>query len=150
MKLITTILLTLFPVIAFANSSLPANRHISVQGTAEVLVEPDMAKILFKVNSVKNEPNAANNALENKVKLLIDGLNQFEISADDVVASNVKIEKTGMDYIETGHQALSEYAAIRTFEVTLNSIESVSDLTDFFIEPRSKCHSKYCVFIFKI
>ncbi|MDY6889759.1 MAG: SIMPL domain-containing protein, partial [Pseudomonadota bacterium] len=57
MKLITTILLTLFPVIAFANSSLPANRHISVQGTAEVLVEPDMAKILFKVNSVKNEPN---------------------------------------------------------------------------------------------
>ena len=58
-------------MIAFANSSLPANRHISVQGTAEVLVEPDMAKILFKVNSVKNEPNAANNALENKVKLLI-------------------------------------------------------------------------------
>jgi len=133
MKLITTIFLTLFPVIAFANSSLPANRHISVQGTAEVLVEPDMAKILFKVNSVKSEPKAANNALENKVKLLIDGLNQFEISADDVVASNVKIEKTGMDYIETGHQALSEYSAIRTFEVTLNSIERVSDLTDFLL-----------------
>ena len=120
-------------MIACANSSLPANRHISVQGTAEVLVEPDMAKILFKVNSVKSEPKAANNALEKKVKLLIDGLNQFEISADDVVASNVKIEKTGMDYIETGHQALSEYAAIRTFEVTLNSIERVSDLTDFLL-----------------
>ncbi|TMO77515.1 SIMPL domain-containing protein [Pseudoalteromonas sp. S3776] len=136
MKLITTIFLTLLPVIAFANSSLPANRHISVQGTAEVLVEPDMAKILFKVNSVKNEPKAANNALENKVKLLIDGLNQFEISADDVVASNVKIEKTGMDYIETGHQALSDYSAIRTFEVTLNSIERVSDLTDFLLNQK--------------
>ena len=123
MKLITAIALLFLPLIAFANSSLPANRHISVQGTAEVLVEPDMAKILFKVNSVKNEPKAANNALENKVKLLIDGLNQFEISADDVVASNVKIEKTGMDYIETGHQALSEYAAIRT----------LSDLTDFLL-----------------
>lgn len=133
MKLTTAIVLFFAPLITFANSSLPANRHISVQGTAEVLVEPDMAKILFKVNSVKNEPKAANNALENKVKLLIDGLNQFEITADDVVASNVKIEKTGMDYIETGDQALSEYSAIRTFEVTLNSIARVSDLTDFLL-----------------
>lgn len=133
MKLIITIFLLFLPLITFANSSLSGNRHISVQGTAEVLVEPDMAKILFKVNSVKNEPKAANNALENKVKLLIDGLNQFEISADDVVVSNVKIEKTGMDYIETGHQALSEYSAIKTFEVTLNNIERMSDLTDFLL-----------------
>ena len=32
MKLITTIFLTLFPLITFANSSLPANRHISSAG----------------------------------------------------------------------------------------------------------------------
>jgi len=133
MKLITTIFLTLFPLITFANSSLPTSRQISVQGTAEVIANPDIAKILFQIISIKNEPLAAKNDLDNKVNLLIDGLNQFEITADDVVASSVKVEKTGMDYIETGHQAPAEYAAIRTFEVTLKNIERVNDLSDFLL-----------------
>ncbi|WP_350603708.1 SIMPL domain-containing protein [Pseudoalteromonas sp. SMN1298-MNA-CIBAN-0114] len=133
MKFITAILLTLFPLITFANSSLPTSRHIAVQGTAEVLANPDIAKILFQIISIKNDPLAAKNDLNNKVNLLIDGLNQFEITADDVVASSVKVEKTGMDYIETGHQAPAEYAAIRTFEVTLKNIERVNDLSDFLL-----------------
>lgn len=49
MKLISAIFIILFPLITFANSSVPANRHIAVQGSAEVLVEPDMAQIIFEV-----------------------------------------------------------------------------------------------------
>ncbi|MEI8620627.1 SIMPL domain-containing protein [Pseudoalteromonas sp. B129b] len=93
MKRITAIFLTLFPLITFANSGLPTSRQISVQGTAEVLAVPDIAKILFQIISIKNEPLAAKNDLDNKVNLLIDGLSQFEITADDVVASSVKVEK---------------------------------------------------------
>ena len=55
MKLIIAIFIALFPLVTFANSSLPPNRHIAVQGKGEVLAKPDLAKISFEVVSMKKE-----------------------------------------------------------------------------------------------
>ena len=90
MKLITTIFLTLFPLITFANSSLPANRHITVQGTAEVLVEPDMANISFEVISTKDTLLEAKRDLDTQINLLLEGVDKYGFELNDVFVSGLK------------------------------------------------------------
>lgn len=70
MKLITAIFITLCPLITFANSSVPTNRHISVHGTAEVLVEPDMAQIIFEVKSIEDTLLEAKRDLDGRISVL--------------------------------------------------------------------------------
>ena len=90
MKFITAIFITLFPLITFANSSVPTNRHISVHGTAEVLVEPDMAQIIFEVKSIEDTLLEAKRDLDGRVSVLLEELDKYDFGQGDVHISGLK------------------------------------------------------------
>ncbi|WP_343223052.1 SIMPL domain-containing protein [Pseudoalteromonas sp. TB64] len=131
MKLITTIFLTLFPLITFANSSLPANRHITVQGTAEILVEPDMANISFEVISTKDTLLEAKRDVDNRVNSLIKGADKFGIEQGDIFISGLTSHVNNMIGIETGTVSGERYLARKKIKVTLKDIKKTNDFINF-------------------
>jgi uncharacterized protein YggE len=132
MKLITTIFLTLFPLITFANSSLPANRHIAVQGTAEVLAKPDIAKISFEVISFKDKSLDAKRDVDDRVNLLLKGLSKFGVKETDVSATSLLTYNDDDKFnVESGTMINAGFVATRTLKVTLRNIEKLNDFIDF-------------------
>ena len=132
MKLITTIFLTLFPLIIFANSSLPANRHIAVQGTAEVLAKPDIAKISFEVISSKDKSLDAKRDVDDRVNLLLKGLSKFGVKETDVSATSLLTYNDDDKFnVESGTMINAGFVATRTLKVTLRNIEKLNDFIDF-------------------
>ncbi|ATG76653.1 SIMPL domain-containing protein [Pseudoalteromonas sp. 1_2015MBL_MicDiv] len=132
MKLITAIFLTLFPLITFANSSLPANRHIAVQGTAEVLAKPDMAKISFEVISFKDKSLDAKRDVDDRVNLLLKGLSKYGVKETDVSATSLLTYNDDDKFnVESGTMINAGFVATRTLKVTLRNIEKLNDFIDF-------------------
>ena len=132
MKLFITIFLLFSPLTTFANSSVPANRHIAVQGTAEVLAKPDMAQISFEVISFKDKSLDAKRDVDDRVNLLFQGLSKYGVKETDVSASSLLTQNDGdMFDVESGTAINAGYVAIRTLKVTLRNIEKVNDFIDF-------------------
>ncbi len=132
MKLFITIFLLFSPLTTFANSSVPANRHIAVQGTAEVLAKPDMAQISFEVISFKDKSLDAKRDVDDRVNLLFKGLSKYGVKETDVSASSLLTQNDGdMFDVESGTAINAGYVAIRTLKVTLRNIEKVNDFIDF-------------------
>ena len=132
MKLFITIFLLFSPLITFANSSLPANRHIAVQGIAEVLAKPDMAKISFEVISFKDKSLDAKRDVDNRVNLLLKGLSKYGVKETDVSASSLLTHNDDdMFNVESGTAINAGYVATRTLKVTLRNIEKINDFIDF-------------------
>jgi len=131
MKLIITIFLTLFPLITFANSSLPANRHITVQGTAEILVEPDMANISFEVISTKDTLLEAKQDLDTQINLLLEGVDKYGFELNDVFVSGLKSNTYNIIGTETGTVSGDKYLALKTVKVTINDIKKIDGFIEF-------------------
>ncbi|CAM2793407.1 SIMPL domain-containing protein [Pseudoalteromonas distincta] len=131
MKLITTIFLTLFPLITFANSSLPTNRHIVVQGTAEVLVEPDMAQVSFEVSSTKDTLLEAKRDLDAQINLLLEGVDKYGFKQDDVFISALKSNVYNIIGTETGTVSGDKYLALKTVKVAINDIRKIDGFIEF-------------------
>lgn len=132
MKLFITIFLLFSPLTTFANSSVPANRHIAVQGTAEVLAKPDMAQISFEIISFKDKSLDAKRDVDNRVNLLFKGLSKYGVKETDVSASSLLTHNDNdMFNVESGTAINAGYVATRTLKVTLRNIEKVNDFIDF-------------------
>ena len=131
MKLITSIFLILFPLISFANSSLPANRHIAVTGSAQVLAEPDMADIYFEVISQKDQLLDAKREVDDRVNLLIKGADKYGIEQGDIFISGLTSHVNNMIDTETGTVSGDKYLALKTVKVTLKDIKKVDGFIDF-------------------
>ncbi|MBB1385365.1 SIMPL domain-containing protein [Pseudoalteromonas sp. SG45-5] len=131
MKLIITIFLTLFPLITFGNSSLPANRHIAVQGTAEVLAVPDMANISFEVISTKDTLLEAKRDVDKRVNLLTKGADRYGIAQGDIFISGLTSHVNNMIGIEKGTISGDKYLARKRIKVTLKDIERTDDFIEF-------------------
>ena len=132
MKLFITIFLLFSPLTTFANSSVPANRHISVQGTAEVLAKPDMAEVSFEVISFKDKSLDAKRDVDDRVNLLLKGLSKYGVKETDVFASSLLTHNDDDIFnVESGTAINAGYVATRTLKVTLRDIEKVNDFIDF-------------------
>ncbi|KAA1152140.1 SIMPL domain-containing protein [Pseudoalteromonas fuliginea] len=131
MKLIITIFLTLFPLITFANSSLATNRHITVQGTAEILVEPDMAQVSFEVTSIKDTLLEAKRDLDTQINLLLEGVDKYGFEQDDVFISGLKSNVYNIIGTETGTVSGDKYLALKTVKVTINDIKKIDGFIEF-------------------
>ncbi|WP_405602012.1 MULTISPECIES: SIMPL domain-containing protein [unclassified Pseudoalteromonas] len=131
MKLITAIFLILFPLITFGNSSLPANRHIAVQGTAEILAVPDMANISFEVISTKDTLLEAKRDVDNRVNLLTKGAGRYGIEQGDIFISGLTSHVNNMIDTETGTFSGDKYLARKKIKVTLKDIERIDDFIEF-------------------
>ena len=131
MKLIIAIFITLFPLIAFANPGVPANRHISVHGTAEVLVEPDMAQIIFEVKSIEDTLLEAKRELDGRISLLLEQSDKYGFGQDDVYISGLKSKVYTRVGTESGTVSGDKYLALKTVKVTLKDIKKVDEFIDF-------------------
>ena len=131
MKLIIAIFITLFPLITFANSSVPANRHIAVQGSAEVFVEPDMAQIIFEVKSTEDTLLEAKRELDGRISLLLEQSDKYGFGQDDVHISGLKSKVYTMIGTESGTVSGDKYLALKTVKVTLKDIKKVDEFINF-------------------
>ena len=128
---IIAIFITLFPLITFANSSVPANRHIAVQGSAEVFVEPDMAQIIFEVKSTEDTLLEAKRELDDRISLLLEQSDKYGFGQDDVYISGLKSKVYTMIGTESGTVSGDKYLALKTVKVTLKDIKKVDEFINF-------------------
>lgn len=131
MKLITAIFIILCPLITFANSSVPTNRHISVHGTAEVLVEPDMAQIIFEVKSIEDTLLEAKRDLDGRISVLLEELDKYDFGQGDVHISGLKSKIYTKVGTESGIALSDNHLALKTVKVTLKDIKKVDEFIDF-------------------
>ena len=131
MKLISAIFIILFPLITFANSSVPANRHIAVQGSAEVLVEPDMAQIIFEVKSIEDTLLEAKRDLDGRISVLFEELDKYDFGQGDVHISGLKSKIYTKVGTESGIALSDNHLALKTVKVTLKDIKKVDEFIDF-------------------
>jgi len=132
MKYLTLTLLFVSAFSAFANASLPDNRHIAVTGMAELSAKPDIATVSLAVESLQSESLAAKRNVDTRVNQFLDGLHNYNIDEENVSGSSISIEPHYV-YIHNKQQ-LDGYRAYRHLKVTLNNIKQLNTLMDFALK----------------
>ena len=130
MKIFSLIILIVFSMMSEANSSLPANRHISVNGTAKVTTIPDSVRITFEVKSIKNKAIDSKKEVDKRVNQLLDGIDKFDVKESGISASSLLTEPH-ITYTDDDVEIISGYVATRTLKVTLTNIARMNDFIDF-------------------
>ena len=131
MILLGTALFILNSIIVNANSSLATNRHIAVQGTAEILVKPDMAQVSFEVTSTKDTLLEAKRDLDTQINLLLEGVDKYGFGQDDIFVSGLKSNVYNIIGTETGTVSGDKYLALKTVKVTINDIKKIDGFIEF-------------------
>ena len=92
MKTLISIILFVSAFTTLANGSLPANRHVAVQGSAELTARPDKALISFDVSSLQPTALEAKADVDSRVNQFLDGLKDYAVTTEGVTASNLLTE----------------------------------------------------------
>lgn len=116
--------------VAYANNSLPTNRHIAVTGQAELVAIPDIAIVHLNVESMQKSSLEAKKEVDERVNNLLDGLPDFSIDEENVSASNISTE-VRRSYNRGESDKIEGYIARRTLKVTLNNIDNLNAFMDF-------------------
>lgn len=141
MKFLSIITLLGFSFLSFANTSLPNNRHISVVGSAQLKVIPDIAVIFLDVESLKTLSLEAKKDVDDRVNNFLDGLEQFNIDEENISASSISTEPH-YSYTKNNKQELDGYTAHRNLKVTLKDIKYLNDFMDFALSVKiNKIHN---------
>ncbi|AOT11153.1 SIMPL domain-containing protein [Pseudoalteromonas luteoviolacea] len=130
MKPIYFSLIYLCTMSVYANSPLPDNRHVSIQGSATVEAKPDLADISFEVEVMKSTTLAAKQELDKRVNALLEGLNTFDIQDEHVSASSLLTEPH-IIYDDEDNPIESGYIATRSIIITLTDIDKLNDFLNF-------------------
>lgn len=115
---------------AFANSSLPNNRHISVTGNAQLSAKPDIAIVHLQVEDIQTESAMAKKEVDKRVNQLLDGLATFNIDEENVSASNISTQPH-YNYSRNNKREIDGYKARRSLKVTLNNLKHLNAFMDF-------------------
>jgi uncharacterized protein YggE len=130
MKLFTCVVLFIFSTLAFSNTSLPSNRHISVTGSAQMLAMPDIAVVYLNVESEQKSSLAAKKEVDERVNNLLSGLTDFDVDEKNVSASNISTE-VRYAYNRDERDKIEGYVARRTLTATLKNIAKLNAFMDF-------------------
>lgn len=130
MKMLCSALLLFSTFLATANSALPANRHIAVQGSAELKTTPDIAVISFEVSNLQPTALAAKAEVDKRVNQFLDGLEDFEVQTEGVTATNLLTEPQYI-YTRDNEQQLAGYRASRSVQIELTNIDQLNELINF-------------------
>ena len=137
MKLFICVVLFIFSTLAFSNTSLPSNRHISVTGSAQMLAMPDIAVVYLHVESEQKSSLAAKKEVDERVNNLLNGLTDFDVDEKNVSASNISTE-VRYAYNRDERDKIEGYVARRTLTVTLENINSTTQINNFITYPIKK------------
>jgi uncharacterized protein YggE len=132
MKILSMVLLISLSFLANANSSLPNNRHIAVEGAAQLTAIPDLAIISFDVRSTNATSLEAKQNIDERVNNFLAGLKDFGLDESDVSASSIS---TSQHYtFDEGQEKIEGFDASRSLEVTLKDIKKLSSFVDFALK----------------
>ena len=132
MKVATIVTLILISFSSLANSSLPNNRHIVIEGKAEITAIPDIAIISFEVSKQSPTSLKAKKEIDKVINTFLEGVSQFGISETDISASSISTEQ---DYKYVNNEPVANgFSASRDIEVTLKNINQLSSFIDFALE----------------
>jgi hypothetical protein len=119
-------------IIAPTDQQEPRLNTISVQGTSEFDVTPDIAKISFRVETQSPTAQQAQNKNKDLANSVYNALYREGIREDDIETTTYRIEKIreweNEKYVEKG------YRVINVFEVTTKKLESVGPLLDVGVQ----------------
>jgi uncharacterized protein YggE len=132
MKLLSLVLLISFSFISSANSSLPNNRHIAIEGLAEINAIPDMAVIMFEISKNNQTSLGAKQEIDSIVTNFLGGVAKFGINESDISASGISITQN-FTYVENEPKP-DGFIASRNLEVTLKNIKKLSSFVDFALK----------------
>ncbi|MAA95897.1 MULTISPECIES: SIMPL domain-containing protein [unclassified Arsukibacterium] len=130
MKTLISIILFVSAFTTLANGSLPANRHVAVQGSAELTARPDKALISFDVSSLQPTALEAKADVDSRVNQFLDGLKDYAVTTEGVTASNLLTEPYYI-YTDGDEQQLAGYRAERSIKVELTKIDQLNELINF-------------------
>ena len=130
MKNLSIFALLAFSFFSYANSSVPNNRHVSIVGTAQLKVKPDIAVIKLEVESLKVKSIDAKKVVDDRVNNFLDGLAKFNIDEENVSASSITTQPN-YSYSKNDKQELDGYTASRNIKITLNDIKLLNAFMDF-------------------
>jgi len=133
MKIFIYLILLCTSTLAFANSSLPNNRHIAVTGNAEMMAMPDIAVVHLNVESNQKTSLDAKKDVDERVNNLLDGLGDFGVDEDNVSASNIATE-IRYSHNRDDRGKIEGYIARRSLKVTLNNIDKLNAFMDFALK----------------
>lgn len=143
---ILSILAIVATVFVFKGQRSYDENTISVSGTAEVSGAPDIATFSFTVSEVANNPEEAQGVISKKVDSILAGLNELNISDDDIQTDSYtinpryewsrsvdpKIAVDGTSYIPEGRQVLIGYDVQQSVSVTLRDLDRAAEALTLF------------------
>lgn len=132
MKILSLVLLISFSFLSSANSSLPNNRHIAIEGKAEVNAIPDMAVIMFEISKNNQTSLEAKQEIDSIVNNFLEGIAAFGIKESDISASGISTTQN-FTYVENEPKP-DGFSASRNLEVTLRDINKLSSFVDFALK----------------
>lgn len=103
---------------------------ISVQGTGEVKVMPDMAKLSYSVTSTESTPDAARQAVEKTVTAFTKEITALKIADTDYTAANLTLYPKYTYDEKTRKQKLTGYTATRDVSINIKDFSLISKLND--------------------
>lgn len=127
---VITLVSLIFSATAAANSAVPDYRHLSIRGEAQLKTTPDQAKITLQVKVIKTSALEAKQEADKRVNKLLAGLKGFDITDDDVSASNLLTEPH-VNFDENDVEIIAGYVATRTVKVTLSDLNKINEFINF-------------------
>ena len=127
---VITLVSLIFSATAAANSAVPDYRHLSIRGEAQLKTTPDQAKITLQVKVIKTTALEAKQEADKRVNKLLAGLKSFDITDDDVSASNLLTEPH-VNFDENDVEIIAGYVATRTVKVTLSDLNKINEFINF-------------------
>lgn len=114
----------------------PPQRTISVSGTGQVYLTPDMATISIGVHTEDKEAARAVEENNRRASEVIRTVRQFGIDSQDVRTTNFSISPT-YDYGPNGERRGVYYVVENTVLVTVRDLDVIGDLLDAVVQAGS-------------
>lgn len=131
MKFLLTILILVYSFSILA--SVPNDRHIVIEGQAQITAAPDLAILTFETESKNDSSLAAKSDVDKRINDFINGLNKFGVDEKNVSASSI-VTSPNYYYTDEDKKVLDGYVASRSIKVTLSQIDSLNELLNFALE----------------
>ncbi|GGP83737.1 SIMPL domain-containing protein [Shewanella ulleungensis] len=130
MKIFMGMFLIAFSLSCLANSSLPPNRHVAVQGKAKLTAIPDIATLKFEVRNIDKNALNAKQKVDEIVNGLLNGLHKFSIKEQAVTASNLLTEPH-IRYGDNDEEVIDGFVATRTINLIVSDLNLLNDVINF-------------------
>lgn len=114
------------PTTAQQPDDTPAERTVTVTGTARVRSAPDEAVVSLGVQTEAQEAAAATRENANRMSAVIEALLDAGISRDDIATANLSLYP---NYASDG-RTVSSYVAQNSIDVTVRDVPSVGEILD--------------------